>query len=127
MAEDKLSQTMSVGFDGAFGIVNLETDRPIGMMADISLESIKVTTWKPLQEGSVLCLRLRLPEAVGGSPFIIFNAMCQSCSQGSDERSFLATLSFQSITPSNQKRINELLAMLGRTPSAGDSGPQQQA
>ena len=123
MTEDKLSQTMTVGFDGAFGIVNLETDRPIGMMADILSDSIKVTTWKPLEQGSVLCLRLRLPEAIGGSPFIIFNALCQSCSAGSDGRSFLATLSFQSITPSNQKRIKQLLAMLGRRDSVGDSGP----
>ena len=112
---------MTVGFDGAFGIVNLETDRPIGMMADISLDSIKVTTWKPLKQGCILCLRLRLPEAVGGSPFIIFNAICQSVDQGPDERSFLATLTFQGITPSNQKRINELLAMLGRTGSDDDS------
>lgn len=125
MTEEKLSQTMTCGFDGAFGIVNLETDRPIGMMADISLDSIKVTTWKPIQQGSILCLRLRLPEAVGGSPFIIFNAICQSISPGTDERSFLATLSIQGITPSNQKRINELLSMLGRTSSASDSSPQQ--
>ena len=114
MTENTFSQTMSLGFVGAFSITNLETDRPIGMMADLSVESIKLTTWKKLQPDSIFNLRLRLPEVISGSVFIVFNAKCLWCKQGADENSFIAELAFEGTTQNNRKRIFDLMVCLGK-------------
>jgi hypothetical protein len=114
MADNNFSQTMNLGFTGAFSITNLETDRPIGMMADVSVESMKLTTWKALKPDSIFNLRLRLPEVNNGSIFIVFNAKCLWCKQGADEHSFIAELAFESTTQINMKRIRDLLVSLGK-------------
>ena len=114
MTEDKLSQTMTLGYAGMFSIVNLETDRPIGMMADIAMDKVALSSWKELIPNTILNLRLRLPEAINGSVFVVFEAKCLTCTRESGQESYFATLTYLSMTPSNKKRVHDLLVSLGK-------------
>jgi hypothetical protein len=97
-----------------FGVTNLETDRLIGQMTDISRVGLQLATTRPVQVRTYFNLRLRLPETIQSSMFIIMEAECIWCKQGSDERTYTAGFKLNSITPSNIKRIHALLVRLGK-------------
>jgi len=112
------SQTSKLSLDGVFGIVDLESDRPLGLMANIAADGLQLTTWKPIEPQSIYSFRLRLPEPILGSIFIVLDAECIYCKQGNDQRSYLAGFKIYSITPSNLKRVQGLLKSLGKTEAA---------
>ena len=109
------SQTSKLSMDGVFGIVDLESDRPVGLMANIAADGLQLTTWKPIQTQSIFSFRLRLPEPILGSVFVVLDAECIWCKQGNDHNSYLAGFKIYGITPSNLKRVKGLLESLGKT------------
>jgi hypothetical protein len=115
------SQTSKLSMNGVFGIMDLENDRPMGLMANIATDGLQLTTWKPIEPKSIFSFRLRLPEPICGSPFIVLDAECVWCKQANDQRSYLVGFKIYSITPSNSKRVKGLLESLGKTETASST------
>lgn len=97
-----------------FGVTNLETDLLMGHLINVTPLDLQMTTYRPVEVRSIFNFRLRLPEPIQGSVFIVVNAECTSCKQGTDERSYTSGFKLDSITPSNLKRIQALLVSLGK-------------
>jgi hypothetical protein len=112
---ERVSNTARMTKTAVFGVTNLETDRLVGQMTDISPAGIQLTAFRPVEVKSTFNFRLRLPEPILGSLFIIMDAECLWCKQGPDEKSYTAGFKLLSITPNNSKRIQALLANLGKT------------
>jgi len=108
------SQTNEFGTGGIFGVTNLETDRLIGHMKDISSDGFQLKSWNPIREGAILCLRLRLPERIADNLYVVFDVECQWCANGTDDPSYFAGFKICYITPSNRKRMDLLLQSLGK-------------
>ena len=104
--------TGEIGRDAPFGVVNLENDHPLGCLADISPDGLRLNTWKHIELGTLFNLRIRLPEEIEGGRFIVLDACCMWSKPTADEDGWYAGFQFISITPSNQKRIDALIAML---------------
>jgi hypothetical protein len=111
---DPGSQTARMGKGGVFGVTNLETDRLIGHMIDISTEGLQMTTWKFLASKAIYNFRLKLPEPINGSVFVVFDAESTWCKDGGDAHSFVAGFKICGMTPSNAQRLKELLVSLGK-------------
>jgi hypothetical protein len=109
------SQTARMGKGGIFSVTNLETDRLIGQMVDISVEGLQISTWKFLASKATYNFRLRLPEPIGGSVFVVFDAESTWCKDGGDAQSFVAGFKICGITPTNAQRLKELLVSLGKS------------
>jgi hypothetical protein len=114
---EEASATSASGGVDIFGVINLETDYPIGHghMMDISSDGFQLIAWNPIQKGAILSLRLRLPQPIGGGLFVVFDAECRWCSRGTDENSYLAGFKIWNITPNNRKRLDKLLYSLGKS------------
>ena len=111
---ERASNTARMTKTAILGVTNLETDRLIGQMTDISPDGLQLTTSKPVECRSVFNFRLRLPEPIQGSLFIIMDAECVWCKQGIEARTYNAGFKLRSVTPSNLKRIQALLVSLGK-------------
>ena len=101
-----------------FGVTNLETDRLMGHMTDITPVGLQMTTFKPVEVRSIFNFRLRLPEPIQGSIFIIMDAECLWCKQGTDAKSYIAGFKLNAITPGNVKRVQTLMTSLGLSKEA---------
>jgi hypothetical protein len=112
---EPVSSTARVTRTAVFGVTNLETDRLIGQMTDISPAGIQLTSSRPVEVRSIFNFRLRLPESIQGSLFIIMDVECIWCKPGASDRTYSAGFKLNSITPSNLKRIQALLVSLGKT------------
>ncbi len=111
---DPGSLTAQMGKGGIFGVTDLENDRLIGHMVDISAEGLQISTWKFLASKTIYNFRLRLPELIYGSVFVVFDAESTWCKGEGDDRSFAAGFKICGMTPSNAQRLQEVLVSLGK-------------
>ena len=106
------SKTDQISSGAAFGVTNLESDRPIGHLMNITADELHIQTWKSIEIDATYNFRVRLPETIGGSNFIIMNAKCLRCTQQDATDSFDVGFKISGLTTSNARRIGKLMAML---------------
>jgi len=115
------SRTDQISSGAAFGVTNLETDRPIGHLMNITADELHIQTWKSIEIEATYNFRVRLPETIGGSNFIILNAKCLRCAQQDATDSYDVGFKISGLTTSNARRIGELMAMLNPAEKSVDA------
>jgi hypothetical protein len=113
-AAQRVSNTTRMTKTALFGVTDLEADKLLGQMTDISSDILLLSSPRSIESRSIKNLRLRLPEAIHGSCFIVVDAECSSCTPGAEQRTYNVAFKLRSVTPSNAKRIQALLVSLGK-------------
>lgn len=62
-----------------FSVIDKEINRPIGQLIDISAEGMRLLCQDPVEKGTILKLRIDLPEEVKGSDQLDVETRCLWC------------------------------------------------
>lgn len=119
MAEKRQKQRWEIAdyYDGGkssesaqFNVIDLNIDRPIGKLIDISSDGMKLQSDEKLEKGVIFKLKIDLPEEIKGSDQLIVDARSLWSEKIADREYFQTGFEFLSKFPHHDEIIELLFA-----------------
>ena len=95
--------------DTLFCVYTRNDDQFVGCLVDMTIEGVKLRTMAPMETDAIFQFRMDLPEKIGGSAVISFDAESVWCKECADSPEYHVGFRMKNVPRAESERIEQLI------------------